>query len=128
MVHACRVRSVLAEQHQTAFRGQAPVPIRDGDGRGGSATPQKPLRADEPVIQDSELDPASDGVREATRRGNRDPRAVGATRVHRVGSVRLHSAVGPHRVGNGSRGWDRSSGHRRGGQSKPVGVGQKPPW
>ena len=47
--------------------------------------------------------PKGDGDRKATRRGNRDPRAVGATSRYRVGSVRRHSVVGPHRVGDGSR-------------------------
>jgi hypothetical protein len=51
--------------------------------------------------------PKGDGDRKATRRGNRDPRAVGATSLHRVGSVRLCSVVGLHRVGDGSR-WLRS--------------------
>ena len=50
--------------------------------------------------------PKSDGFRKATRRGNRDPRAVGGGRVpslHRVGSVRLHSVVRLHRLGDDSR-------------------------
>jgi hypothetical protein len=42
--------------------------------------PQKPLRADEPVIQGSELDSArDDGVGKANHPRNRDLRVLGAT-------------------------------------------------
>jgi hypothetical protein len=57
MVHASVSVSVEAEQHQTALRGLAPVPIRDGDCHPPGVAPQKPLRADGPVKQSGVLDP-----------------------------------------------------------------------
>jgi len=65
---------------------------------------QKPLRADEPVIQDSEFDPQRESsVGKAKHRRIRDLRVIGATSRYCVGSVRLHSVVGPHRLGGGFR-------------------------
>jgi hypothetical protein len=46
--------------------------------------------------------PQGDGVGQARRRGDRDPQVPGATGVGRVGAVSAHSAVGPHRLGDGS--------------------------
>ena len=68
-----------AGRHQTALRGRAAVP----SGRRLSllqATPQKPLRADEPVKQSGELDAlGAGGVRHSNWRRNRDLRESGAT-------------------------------------------------
>lgn len=55
--------SAEAGRHQTALRGRACSPIREADGRRPRATPQKPLRADEPAMQNGELDTRGvDGV------------------------------------------------------------------
>ena len=74
-------------------------PIRPQRG----ARVQKPLRADGPAIQNGELDPRRVTVtRRRCTRGIETSVCSGRLPVHRVGSVRLRSAVGPHRVGDGS--------------------------
>ena len=97
--------SVEAERHQTALRGRARCPIREADCRCRPATPQKPLRADEPAKQNGELDP-----RRVTASGRRAPEEsrppCGRGDCRRAASAQLvvHSVVGPHRSGDGPRG------------------------
>jgi hypothetical protein len=63
-----------------------------------AATPQKPLRADEPVNQNGELDTLRvNGVRQANSGGIETSVSRGRLPGSRVGSVRSHSVVGPHR-------------------------------
>ena len=89
-----------AERHQTALRGRAHSPIREVDCRRQPATPQKPLRADEPVKQNGELDPFRvDGVGRRLTAGIETRVWSGQPPSGRVGSVHLHSVVGPHRSG-----------------------------
>src|SRR5262249_5051294 len=115
-------------QHQTALRGPAAVSIREGDGRGSPATPQKPLRADGPAIQNGELNPRrvtvtgrrhAEGIETLVRSG----RLLGTASAQFV-CTRSSGCIG-WAVAAG--GWYRKSGHRRGGQSKRNGVGHMPP-
>ena len=87
-----------AGRHQTALRGRARSPIRAADCRSQGATPQKPLRADEPVKQNGELDTLRvDGVGRRRTAGIETRVWSGRPPSCRVGSVRVHSVVGPHR-------------------------------
>ena len=86
----CRPRE--AGRHQTALRGRARCPIRAADCRSQEATPQKPLRADEPVNQNGELNTLGvDGVLAGELRRNRDLRESGTTagKPRRLSSLSL---------------------------------------
>ena len=60
-----------------------------------SATPQKPLRTDEPVTQIDKLDPRRVTADRGRAPGESRPPGVGCSRSRRVGSVSPHSVVGP---------------------------------
>jgi hypothetical protein len=125
MVRASSVRLGRAERHQTAFRGPAPFPIREGDGRRPAATPQKPLRADEPVRQNSELDPRRvTAPRRRSTGGIETSVASERLRGGRVGSV---SGVLGRRAASAGRwthrGREHCSGRRRGANPSRTGSG-----
>jgi hypothetical protein len=83
-----------------SFTRSGPLP-HSGSGLSLSpATPQKPLRADEPVKQNGELDTLRvDGVGRRRTAGIETRVWSGRPPSCRVGSVRVHSVVGPHRSG-----------------------------
>ena len=57
MVHVTVSGSVAPSGTKQLYEVKAAGALRTGDGRRLPATPQKPLRADEPVKQNAELDP-----------------------------------------------------------------------
>ena len=104
MVRATASVSAEADRHQTALRGPAPLPIREGgcSPTGESASETSPCRRAGKARRCARP-PKGSGGSKATRPGDRDPGAVGATSdTPRRQQFVAHSAVGPHRVGDGS--------------------------
>jgi hypothetical protein len=64
------------ERHQTALRGRAKAPAGASTAADEAATPQKPLRTDEPVMQNGVLDPLK--VTADSRSAPRESRPAGA--------------------------------------------------
>ena len=94
----CRPRVKPAAPN--SFTRSGPLPHSRSGLSPSPATPQKPLRADEPVKQNGELDPFRvDGVGRRLTAGIETRVWSGRPPGRRVGSVHPHSVVGPHRSG-----------------------------
>ena len=94
----CRPRVKPAAPN--SFTRSGPLPHSRSGLSPSPATPQKPLRADEPVKQNGELDPfRAGGVGRRLTAGIETRVWSGQPPSGRVGSVHPHSVVGPHRSG-----------------------------
>jgi hypothetical protein len=119
------VRLGPAERHQTALRGQATASFRSSDCRRQPATPQKPLRADEPVKQNGELDPqGGDGCRQAHSGGIET--SVSRERLPSAASAQLGCTRSSGRIGGrgsiGSRSCSAGAGPRANPNATGSGV------
>ena len=95
-----------AGRHQTALRGRADVPSGTTTVTAQRATPQKPLRADEPAMQNGELDTRGvDGV--GRRRTAGIETRVGRGGLPRAASAQLVRTRSSGRIGRAMVGFSR---------------------